>query len=133
MSDGVVDPQPKSRMSLWLPILICVVCGVGGNLTLKWGMQGYQPEADKGVVVQLILRILTSPVLIGGLVLYGVSMLSWLRLISTQKLSFVYPVFVSMSFMLVMSASAYIFHEQVKWTQAVGCVVIVTGIWLATR
>lgn len=120
-------------MSLWLPILICVVCGVAGNLTLKWGMQGYQPDADRGLVVQLILRILTSPILLGGLVLYGVSMLSWLRLISTQKLSFVYPLFVSMSFLLVMSGSAYIFHEQVKWTQALGCVVIVTGIWLATR
>lgn len=120
-------------MALWLPIFICVSCGVAGNLSLKWGMQGFRPEPDRSLVLQLVLRILTSPVILGGLVLYGISMLSWLRLLSTQKLSFVYPLFVSLSFMLVMTGSALIFREPVRMNQIAGCVVIVLGIWLGTR
>lgn len=120
-------------MALWLPVLICVVCGVGGNLSLKWGMQGFTASPDRSLVLQLILRILTSPVLLGGLVLYGISMLSWLRLLSTQKLSFVYPLFVSLSFMCVTAGSALLFHEQIRPSQLAGCAVIVFGIWLVTR
>ena len=120
-------------MRLWLPILLCACFGVAGNLSLKYGMQGYRPDGSQPVVAQLILRILTRPALLGGLALYGISMLGWLRLLSTEKLSFVYPLFVSLSFLLVMTCSALLFREEIRWPQMVGCTVIVLGIWIATR
>lgn len=120
-------------MRAWPLLLLCVCFGVCGNLSLKWGMQGYVPKGSMPIPVQLVLRIVTSPILLGGLVLYGVSMLGWLRILSTEKISLAYPTFVSLTFLLVMVASAVVFKEQVRLNQAVGCVVIIAGIWLVTR
>jgi undecaprenyl phosphate-alpha-L-ara4N flippase subunit ArnF len=120
-------------MKIPLLLIFCAVLGVSGNVALRAGMAGLTVREGQPMVLAVLLRLCTTPILWLGLAAYALSMIGWLQVISGAALSQVYPVFVSISFMLLQTTAFLFLHEPVRWTHVVGSAFIVGGIWLCVR
>jgi len=117
----------------FLMIVVCVLLGVGGQLLLKQGMSADRDEVDRlGEVIPRLLRAATSPVVISGFVLYGVSAALWLIVLTRADLSYAYPL-LSMGYVMVVLLSRVLFHEAVTPLRLAGTLVVCLGVYLISR
>ncbi len=105
-------------------IAFSTVFGICGQLILKHGMSRMGDVADGG---RLIRRIITSPWVIAGLVVYGVGVINWLLALSHLELSYVYP-FASLSYIGIIIGSHFIFKERFSLLRVAGIAVIILGV-----
>lgn len=112
-------------------LLVSVVFATAGQLTLKGAMEaigriGTAQVSDAG---QTIARAVKEPLLWIGLLLFGVSALFWLVVLSRVDLSLAYP-FVGISYIVVVALARFLFDEQVPTLRWVGVSIIAVGITL---
>jgi drug/metabolite transporter (DMT)-like permease len=102
-----------------------------GQLTLKAAMEaiGRIGTAQVTEAGQTIGRAVREPLLWIGLVLFGVSALFWLVVLSRVDLSLAYP-FVGLSYVIVVTLARLLFNEHVPPLRWAGVVVIGIGIAL---
>jgi multidrug transporter EmrE-like cation transporter len=109
-------------------------CSVGANPLLRGGILragGLTLSLDR--VKDQVLGPCRQPMFVPGALLYGVAAIIWFRVLSTEDLSLSYPLFVSLSFVLVTLGGAYFFRKQVSWQKAPGISVILAGFVLTVR
>ena len=115
-------------------IIGCILFAAGGNLLLKAGMNQVGSVVETQLsVVQYILQTLAQPTILIGLVLYIVSFLMWLSLLSMMEISAGYPRFVSAAVLIVMAGSAVWFGENVNAMRIIGTLVVALGILIVSR
>ena len=112
-------------------LLVSVVFATAGQLTLKGAMEaigriGTAQVSDAG---QTIARAVKEPLLWIGLLLFGISALFWLVVLSRVDLSLAYP-FVGVSYIVVVALARFMFHEQVPTLRWIGVSIIAFGIAL---
>jgi len=112
-------------------LFVSVGFATAGQLTLKAAMEaigriGTAQVSDAG---QTIARAVKEPLLWIGLVLFGVSALFWLVVLSRVALSLAYP-FVGISYVVVVALARFFFHEHVPTLRWIGVAVIAVGIGL---
>ena len=108
-------------------VLIAVSLGSVGQVFLKTGMGGTSITgsfAEKGME---LLRAIINPYVLIGLSLYVISTLFWLVVLSTQKLSYVYPM-IAVGYVLTTMLSFVILHERVKPLGWLALLVICLGV-----
>jgi multidrug transporter EmrE-like cation transporter len=81
----------------------------------------------------LISQIFHNIWLASGLLLFGVSFLFWLFVISRVKLSMVYPISTSLNFILITFFSWLFLREQLSLAQFFGIMVIIAGIFILAK
>jgi multidrug transporter EmrE-like cation transporter len=113
--------------TLWL-IGLSIAAGVAGQTLLKLGVS--QP-GDTGIAafnpLVIIGMIFKSPLMMGGLLLYGVGALSWIMVLSRMNLSYAYP-FLALNFVLVALVSRLVLGESIPLMRWVGIALICAGI-----
>jgi len=74
-------------------ILVAILCGVAGQITLKMGMTAVGEIGGNALVqpAHLALRVLTTPLVMVGLGLYVLGAMAWMTVLSRVALSFAYP------------------------------------------
>jgi multidrug transporter EmrE-like cation transporter len=77
--------------------------------------------------------LLSRPAFLGGFLLTAAGAVMWLRILTTQKLSTCYPVFVSLTYCLITLGALYFLHEKVSLQKLLGLVIIVVGITTVAR
>lgn len=102
------------------------------QVVLKLGAGGLAATASAGGVFARLLSLLMSPLIVAGLVLYGLSAIVWILVLSKVDLSFAYP-FVGLGFVLTMAISALFLGEQVSAARLLGTVIIAVGAVLVAR
>ncbi|HJR46480.1 MAG TPA: transporter [Actinomycetota bacterium] len=112
-------------------LLVSVAFATAGQLTLKAAMEsigriGTAQVTDAG---QTVLRAIKEPLLWIGLLLFGVSAIFWLVVLSRVDLSLAYP-FVGISYIIVVALARFFFDEHVPGLRWVGVTVIAIGITL---
>jgi multidrug transporter EmrE-like cation transporter len=112
-------------MSPFVFIAISTVCGVCGQLALKRGMGGMSGGS-------MLLRMATSPWVVGGLLVYGTGVIFWLLALSQFELSYVYP-FASLSYIGIILGSYFIFKERINALRIVGIAVIILGVIITSQ
>jgi multidrug transporter EmrE-like cation transporter len=113
-------------MGPWLYIALSTIMSIGAQLTLKYAMIRVAAAPDAR---PLIVRIVLSPWVIFGMIIYGFGVLFWLVALSYLEVSFVYP-FASLSYIGIIIGSYYIFHERIPPRRMVGIAVIMGGVVL---
>ena len=114
-------------------ILGCIVCAAGGNLLLKSGMGQMGSVTETSLpLAQYALQTLCKPQILVGVVLYILSFVMWLSLLSMMDISVVYPIFVSAAFLIVMAGSVIWFGEHVNLLRVLGTLVVAAGIFLVS-
>jgi multidrug transporter EmrE-like cation transporter len=110
-------------MSPFVFVALSTIFGICGQLLLKRGM-GNMNMSGGGTI---LLRIATSPWVIGGLVIYGTGVIFWLLALSHLELSYVYP-FASLSYIGIIIGSYFIFKERLNTMRLIGIAIIIAGV-----
>lgn len=114
-------------------IFIPIIIAAAGQIALKLGMNKIgMVDFAKIRLFTFFLKTFTTPLVLFGLFLYGLSTMLWLVVLSREKLSFVYPM-VAFSYVLTVILSMVILREEVPWLRWVGLGVICLGIFLIAK
>jgi len=107
-------------------LLFAVVSAATGQVMLKHGMQiATARVTDSGG--SLALRAATSPWVLLGLVVFGVSAIAWLTALSRVPLSVAYP-FNALGYLVILTASILVLHERANVLTWVGSLLVVAGL-----
>ena len=107
-------------------LLIAIALAATGQLILKNGMNlAKTHSAETGR--SLVLSAITSPWILGGLLIFGLSAIAWLVTLSRVPLSVAYP-FNALSFVVILVASSVILHERTNVWTWLGTVLVVSGL-----
>ena len=122
----------EKMMQTWWLVLLSVASGVAGQTVIKLGVS--QPGAAEATqnLIALVTLILRSPLVLLGLMLYGIGALAWIAVLSRLDLSMAYP-FLALNFILVTVSSRFLLGEEVPTLRWLGILVICSGIWLVAR
>ena len=116
--------------SLTIPNLLLLLFAVGaaatGQLLLKHGMTGVAATVEREGG-PLLLKAATSPWVIGGLVVFGISALAWLTTLSRVPLSVAYP-FNALGLLAIIGSSAIVLHERVTPLAWLGALMVAGGL-----
>lgn len=112
-------------------IILSVSLSSGSQVALKRGMlaTNVQDALQGGNIQAIILSIVTSPFVLGGLFGFGLSVLVWLFVLSKVPLSIAYP-FVALGIGVTVIAGVMLFGESISPTGAIGVGLILLGIFL---
>ena len=107
-------------------LLFSVVTAATGQVMLKHGMQVATSRVahDGG---SLAVRAATSPWVLLGLVVFGVSAVAWLTALSRVPLSVAYP-FNALGYLVILTASILVLHERANVLTWVGSLLVVSGL-----
>lgn len=109
-----------------LVILASMACAVGGQLSLKRGMN------RAGRVSRSSERIdwrAGAGGVLGGLAFYGLSTVLWLFALSRVELSYAFP-FLSLAFVAIMVGARIGLAERLRTSRIVGSLFIILGVIL---
>jgi multidrug transporter EmrE-like cation transporter len=119
--------------STLLLITAATILGITGQLMLKQGMGAMGPlSVSANSVPMIIWRIITSPWVMGGLLIYGVGTFFWLITLSRIELSVAYP-FVSLNQVIIFFIAWFVLREEVSPARAIGVAIICAGMILVAR
>ena len=107
-------------------LLFAVVSAATGQVMLKHGMQIATARAAHSGG-SLALRAATSPWVLLGLVVFGVSAIAWLAALSRVPLSVAYP-FNALGYLVILVASILLLHERANALTWVGSFLVVSGL-----
>lgn len=113
-----------------LALLVVSVCfAVAGQLTLKVAMTrvGRIGAQQASAPLETLARAAREPRLWLGLMLFGISALFWLVVLSRVPLSVAYP-FVGLSYVVVVAFARVLLREQVPPLRWAGVLVVAVGI-----
>jgi multidrug transporter EmrE-like cation transporter len=107
-------------------LLFAVITAATGQVMLKHGMNmATARSADAGG--SLVLRAATSPWVLLGLVVFGISAIAWLAALSRVPLAVAYP-FNALGYIAILTASIVILHERANLLTWAGSLLVVSGL-----
>jgi multidrug transporter EmrE-like cation transporter len=128
------------KMKNFMLIIFSVVLGVGGQLALKYGAGLASAKGSSRIVQSLDSKSMlaffqsaaTNKFVILGFILYLVSALSWLIILTRVDLSLAYPL-ISIGYILIVVLSRFIFNEPVTSFRIAGTALVCAGVVLLMR
>lgn len=119
---------------VFLLAALCALLTTVGQIVLKAGVStpALGSVLGSGSTLLFLVRALTSPVVIGGLVLYGASAALWLVVLARADLSYALPL-VSLGFVFSAIYAHYVLHEPVGLLRIAGIALIILGVTCVAR
>ena len=114
-------------------ILLSVSLAALAQLTLKHGTD--QVTARSGPLqlgAESLRAIVTTPAIWAGLIVFGLSAVVWIVVLSRTSLSFAYP-FASLTYVLILMADRFVLDQEVPGLRYAGVAFIVVGIVLVAQ
>ncbi len=107
-------------------LLFAVATAAIGQVMLKHGMQIATSRAtDSGG--SLTVSAATSPWVLLGLLVFGISAIAWLATLSRVPLSVAYP-FNALGYLGILTASILVLHERANILTWMGSLLVVSGL-----
>lgn len=120
-------------MTLLGMALIVALLLVAGQTCLKLGLDKTGGISSGSLMMfQTWFTVLTNPMVMLGFVLYGLASLVWLRVLTAQELSLVYPL-ISLSYAISLIVGKWLFDEDINITRMTGVSLIVLGAIVVSR
>lgn len=121
-------------MGFYQLLLISVCFNVTANILLKKGVvTAGGISGQKSQLIGEILKVATSPLILIGLFLYGLSFLIWLRVLTFSDLSKSYPIFAAIVFLMTTIGSIIFLKENITLLRVLGMIIMLTGIYIVSR
>lgn len=124
-----MNPLTLSSLAL---IGLSIGTGVAGQTVIKLGLNRRSPNGADAGLPGLVRMILRSPLVILGLLFYGIGALSWIAALTRLDLSVAYP-FLALNFVLIALSSRVFLGERIPPLRWLGIGVICAGILLVAR
>jgi drug/metabolite transporter (DMT)-like permease len=107
-------------------LMFAVFSSAAGQIMLKHGMRVAARTADHAGG-SLPMRAATTPWVVLGLAVFGISAIAWMSTLAQVPLSIAYP-FNALGYLLIVLASSTVLHEHTSpWTWA-GSLLVVVGL-----
>jgi len=107
-----------------LLILLNTLILVSGQFLWKIGMTNRSVSFDS---IGAITRVLISPFILSGLVLYGMATILWLFILTKVPLSVAYPI-QSIAYILAVFGAYFFFQEEITLWKVIGVILIMAGV-----
>ena len=121
-------------MNFFQLLLTSVVFNVTANILLKKGVQAIGGISGQKVkLISELTKAASSPFIIFGLALYGLSFVIWLRVLTFNDLSRAYPIFATIVFMLTTLGSIIFLKENISVARIIGMIIMLVGIFIVAR
>ena len=125
--------EKGSRTMLIALILTSVVLAGFAQITLKTGVNHVTGTSGELHISAGSLRsLLSSPIVWGGLVLFGLSAVVWLFALSRASLSFAYT-FAALTYVLIVVFDRFVLDQHVPTLRWAGVAFVIAGIVLVSR
>lgn len=126
--------EKRLRLNMgYVYIAATVLLTVYGQIVVKWQVAQYGAlPADTNGKIGFILQLLLNPWIISVFIAAFLASMSWMAAMTQFTLSFAYP-FTSISFILVTVLSVVLLHEPFAWNKMLGALIIIAGLFVATR
>jgi multidrug transporter EmrE-like cation transporter len=118
-------------MSKYLLALFSILLTALGQLLLKKG-SAVLTQAESATTVAKLYKIALNPYIWSGIIVYGLSTLVWIFVLSKMKLSVAYPM-ASISYVAVAVGSYYMFGETLGLQQKIALAIIILGVVLLVK
>lgn len=118
-------------MIVYLLVLLTTLCTIGGQLILKRAVTDLKPLMAQGPI-EFLWGAALSPMVYAALALQVLGYVSWMFVISREKLSVAFALSGSTFYLLMAAASWYFFGERLGQAQWLGLVLISVGVVLVT-
>jgi multidrug transporter EmrE-like cation transporter len=115
-------------------IAVSVILAALGQILLKAGMsaRAVQAAAQSGGAVQFVFAVATSWMVWVGLVVFGLSVLTWLVVLSKVEVSTAYP-FAALGMVLTATLGYLAFGESMGAGKVAGIALICLGVVLVAK
>ena len=107
-------------------LLFAVGAAASGQIMLKHGMQIATSRAARSGG-SLAASAATSPWVLSGLVVFGISAIAWLATLSRVPLNVAYP-FNALGYLGILTASVLVLHERANILTWAGSLLVVSGL-----
>lgn len=123
----------KASILPFLLIGLSIAMSVAGQITMKLGINQSSPGgfADSSPI-EVLLTAVRSPLVLLGLVFYGLGAAAWIVVLSRLDLSYAYP-FIALNFVLIALVSRLVLAESIPAVRWAGIGMICIGIVLIAR
>lgn len=122
-------PKLLANFVLFLSILF----GIAGQLLLKKATLTNRINLDQSHLLQSMFSLALNPYLMSWILLAGISAALWILVVSRFELSFAYPVSMTLSYIIILVLSWWIFDENMSMTRWIAVVLMCAGVLLAYR
>jgi drug/metabolite transporter (DMT)-like permease len=112
-------------------LLTSVMLGAFGQFLFRLGMKSYGQVSAIGAFRQLF-SIIFTPSIFMGFILFGLSSILWLSVISKNQLSYAYPM-VSMGYIFTMALSKLFLNESIDAFKIIGTLLIISGVFFMSK
>jgi len=115
-------------------ILISVTLSACAQVLFKLGVTPVPGPVgpNEPSLASAILGTLLRPGVLGGLALYGIGTIIWLRALAQVPLSQAYP-FVGLGFVLTAALGYALFNEALGPSRLIGTALVIAGVFLVGR
>ncbi len=96
--------------------------------TLRLGVVSLVPET----LLSTLWQLATNLPILGGLCLYGISVITWIAGLSRIDVSIAYPL-LSLGYVVNAIAAYLLFGEIISWQRALGIGIILIGVYILAR
>ena len=117
----------------WLLVLGAVLLGTLAQLLLKAGTTAVGPFAFSSAnLLPVGWQLATQPLIMGGILAYGFSLIVWIMALSRVEVSIAYPM-VSIGYELTAIAAWQFLGESLSAMRIAGISVIMAGVLIVAR
>lgn len=112
-------------------ILLVVLMGASGQFLLKSGVNQIGKISllplDFNNLILILIKLITNPLIILGLAVFGLSAFLWIVVLSREDLTFAYP-FWAIQFVLVLTIGWLLLGESLTFGKILSSIFIITGL-----
>ncbi len=114
-------------------ILVSVTLSACAQVLFKLGVAPVPGQAaGSPSLIGAVIATLLRPGVLGGLALYGIGTVIWLRALAQTELSQAYP-FVGLGFVMTAALGYLVFNEALGPSRLVGIALVIAGVVLVGR
>ena len=113
-------------------ILVSVTLSACAQVLFKFGVAPVPGSVGNPSLIGAVIGTLFRPGILGGLALYGIGTLIWLRALAQIELSQAYP-FVGLGFVMTAALGYVVFDEALGPTRLIGIALVIAGVILVGR
>jgi drug/metabolite transporter (DMT)-like permease len=121
-----------NQLAIYGIVIVSVTCNAIAQLLLRIAMISFNLSAGTQPIQARIIGLALSLPLIAGLFLFGLSILSWLVVLSRLPVGIAYPM-ASLGYIVATILGVVILKEPVHQLQIIGIVLICSGVAFIAR
>jgi multidrug transporter EmrE-like cation transporter len=113
--------------------LLSVFTTIAGQLLLKKATSSQRLSFDASNLVPSLMALATNPFLLAWVLFAGISAALWIYVLSRFELSLAFPVSTTLSYILILVLSWWLFGEQMTVMRWIGIGLMCVGIFMTSQ